>query len=110
MQPHSVVIDQQMDANHSVDPDMLFPQFMEVDYFRYHELSMDCNVEEVVIFDNYNFLDPANMAVKKSWTISSSTIPVNSNTTIRATDFIELKKGFNVPENTIFNAVTNPCY
>jgi beta-glucanase (GH16 family) len=39
MRPQYVVIDQQMDNNTSVNPNMPFPQYMSVDYFRYYELN-----------------------------------------------------------------------
>jgi len=69
---------------------------MLVDYVRVYSLKCEENpdmkvVNEIANFNTYNY------AVKKSITMSNATtIPANSNITLRATDFIELKPGFSI--------------
>ncbi len=109
--PTKVIIDLQTSGG-TCAPNSLtnLPQYMRVNYFRYYNLKMDCGRAEFVSANNFNFSNVANLGLKKSYTITNSNIPSGSNTTIRATDFIELGNGFEVPSNTIFNAVTTPCY
>jgi hypothetical protein len=67
---------------------------MRVDWVRVHQLKCDkyTVINEIPNFNTYNH------AVKKSITLSgATTIPANSNISLRATDFIELKAGFEVP-------------
>jgi beta-glucanase (GH16 family) len=105
-----IMIDLQIDGGHPPDPSTLVPQYMSINYFRYYRLKTDCNIAQIVTANNFDFTNAANLKLKKSYTITSSMIPSGSNVTIRATDFIEMGNGFEVPANTEFNAVTTPCY
>jgi beta-glucanase (GH16 family) len=71
-----------------------FTAQMLVDYVKVYNLKFDKStvVNEISNFNTYNY------AVKKSITLSgATTIPAGSNISLRATDFIELKAGFEVP-------------
>ena len=75
-------------------PNALFPYTYEIDYVRVHQLQCDKRtiVNEISNFNTYNY------AVKKSISMSNATtIPANNNISLRASDFIELKAGFEVP-------------
>mgnify|MGYP001290719444 CR=1 FL=1 len=87
--------------------DISLPQCFSIDYFRYYQLKMDCNT--VVNQSNVDFTT-FNYAVKKSITIGNSTIPQNSNVTLRATDFIQLNGGFTLPLGSELNIVPTPCF
>jgi hypothetical protein len=68
---------------------------------------MDCDsiVNEIFDFSNFYF------AVKKSITLSGLTIvPPNANITLRATDYIILNQGFEIPLETEFCLEINSCY
>ena len=81
--------------------------YFDVNYFRYYQLNMDCNtdVNEIADFDNFYF------AVKKSITLSGATIiPQNSKITLRATDYILLQSGFEVPLGAEFCIEPTSCY
>lgn len=71
-----------------------FPAKMEIEYVRLYELECDKNtvVTQISNFDTYNY------AVKKSISLSSTTIMSQSSKIfLRATNFIELKNNFEVP-------------
>jgi len=79
---------------------------MEVDYVKVYQLKCDKNtvVNEISNFNTFNY------AVKKSITLSgATTIPSGSNITLRATDFIELKAGFEVPTGRELYLDVTPC-
>ena len=80
--------------------------YFDINYFRYYKLKYDCktNVTQIPNFNTYNY------AVKKSISLSSTTtIPPNSNITLRATDFIELQAGFEVPAGAELYLDITPC-
>jgi len=109
--PTRVVIDLQTSGDACApNSQTTTPQNMKVNYFRYYTMKMDCNTPISVNSNNFDFTNNANLAVKKSYTITNSIIPSSLTTTIRAKDFIELGVGFEVPSNTVFNAVITPCY
>jgi len=78
---------------------------MLVDYVRVYTLKCDnIAVNEISNFNTYNY------AVKKSITMSNATtIPANSNITLRATDFIELKPGFSIDTGRELYLDVTPC-
>ncbi|MCL2313024.1 MAG: glycoside hydrolase family 16 protein [Firmicutes bacterium] len=78
---------------------------MRVDYVRVHKLICDKTpVNEIPNFNTYNY------AVKKSISLSNATtIPANSNIFLRATDFIELKSGFEVQTGRELYLDVTPC-
>jgi len=84
-----------------------FPSYMYIDAINVYRLNMDCNtdVNEIADFDNFYF------AVKKSITLSGATIiPQNSKITLRATDYILLQSGFEVPLGAEFCIEPTSCY
>jgi len=83
-----------------------FQEYMYVDYVKVYQLKCDKNsvVNEISNFNTYNY------AVKKSISLSNATtIPANSNITLRATDFIELKAGFTVDTGRELYLDVTPC-
>ena len=83
-----------------------FEEYMYVDYVKVYQLKYDCNtvVNEIPNFNAYCY------TVKKSISLSgATTIPPNSNISLRATDFIELKPGFEVPLGAELYLGVNPC-
>ena len=79
---------------------------MLVDYVKVYCLKCDKNavVTKITDFNNYNY------AVKKSISLDNqTTIPANSNITLRATDFIELKPGFEVQTGRELYLDVTPC-
>jgi beta-glucanase (GH16 family) len=82
---------------------------MKVDYFRFYELkTTDCNV--VINQSNFNFSNPANYSLKKSYTLTNSTLTSGQKSTLRATDFIILGNNFTVPLGAELTVNTNPCF
>jgi len=82
-----------------------FEEKMYVDYVKVYQLKCDKNtvVNEISNFNTYNY------AVKKSISLSNATtIPANSNISLRATDFIELKAGFEVQTGRELYLDVNP--
>lgn len=85
----------------------LFPYTYNVDYVKVYKLKMECSTEinqANLDFTNFNY------SVKKSITISNSSVPANSKVTLRATDFILINGEFTVPLGSEFAAVPTPCY
>ena len=83
-----------------------FQEYMYVDYVKVYQLKCDKTtvVNEISNFNTYNY------AVKKSITMSNATtIPSGSNITLRATDFIELKSGFEVQTGRELYLDITPC-
>jgi len=96
-----------------------------------HSPNDDCPITNNSIFPNYMYIEQANVwrlrcdnvpvieipdftqyqyGVKKSISLSGATIiPVDSNISLRATDYIELKNGFEVPLGAEFYVDINPC-
>jgi len=84
----------------------LFPYKFEIDYLKIYHLK--CGDKNIVVneinFNSYNY------TVKKSITMSgATTIPKNKSIFLRATDFIELKSGFEVPLGTNLFLAATPC-
>jgi len=93
-----------------VSPDYLlnsdsFEEYMYVDYVKVYQLKCSSAVvNEISNFNEYCY------TVKKSISLSSATtIPAGENITLRATDYIELANGFEVPPNTELYLDVNPC-
>jgi len=87
-----------------------FPSKMEVDYVKVYQLKYDCGTAVVGIPD-FSLFD---YKVKKSITLNSpmswsGRITKNLSTTLRATDFIELQGGFEVPLGVELYLDINPC-
>jgi len=85
----------------------LFPNYMYIDTANVY--CLNCNDKNIVVNEITNF-NIFNFAVKKSITMSNNTIiPARSNISLRATDFIELKNGFEVPLGAELYLDINPC-
>lgn len=85
----------------------LFPYTYEIDYVRIYKIKMDCNT--TIIQSNFNF-SSFEYAVKKSFTLSNSTVPSNTKVTLRATNFLELKGTFIVPFGSELTLSPTPCF
>lgn len=84
-----------------------FPSYMYVDHIKIYQLKMDCNavVNDISNFNTFNY------AVKKSISLGSSTsVPNNSKITLRATDYLEMDEGFEIPLGTEFTLYATSCY
>lgn len=88
-------------------PNTQFPYTVKVDYIRIYDLKMSC--DEVINKTNLDF-QTFNYSVKKSITLKSSTVPSNSQVTLRATDFVELQGNFEVPLGSEFTIVPTKCF
>ena len=92
--------------NDSITTNTILPYYYEVDYVKVYHLK--CDTMSVVVdipdFSNYYY------AVKKSITLSSNTtIPSNTTTCLRATDYIELRDGFETTLGATLYLTTCPC-
>jgi beta-glucanase (GH16 family) len=104
--PVRVILNLPIAKNFTPPTSQSFQKYMYVDYVKVYGLKYDCRrtVVEIPSFSNYNY------AVKKSISLSGATsIPSNSNICLRATDFIELKDGFEVPLGTEMYFDISPC-
>ena len=83
-----------------------FEEYMYVDYVKVYQLKCDKNtvVTQIPNFNTYNY------KVNKLISLNSTTvIPPNSNITLRATDYIELTNGFEVPLGSELYLDVSPC-
>ena len=89
-----------------------FRDRMYVDYIKVHQLKYDCDttvVNEIYDFNTYNY------AVKKSITLSGATnfgtitSEKRRSISLRASDFIALQPGFEVPLGVDIYMDVNPC-
>ena len=109
----NLIIDLQVDPS---DPGWCFSDisngilgYFDINYFRYHELEMDCTDEVTASEGNgFNF-STFDYKVKKSFTISNTSVP-SGGVTLRATDFIEISGEFEVPHGSDFVMAATPCY
>jgi len=86
--------------------------YFDVNYFRYHQLKYDCGtpVVEILNYDNPQLPNYYNYAVKKSISLSGvSSLTSGQNVSLRATDFIELKAGFEAPLGAELYLDINSC-
>jgi beta-glucanase (GH16 family) len=109
--PSQVVIDMQVDGGACApNSATLFPQKMKVNYFKYYRLKTQCNSNVLINNNNFDFNNPINFSVKKTYSITNTTIATGANVALRATDYINLGSGFEVPIGASFSALTTPCY
>jgi len=82
--------------------------YYDINYFRYYQLR--CG-NEIITESQGNGYDFNNFIfnVKKSCIFKNTSIPVGTNISIRATDFIELKENFEVPLGAELFLDVNPC-
>ena len=94
-------------SDNPISPNSIFPDYMYVDQASVY--CLNCADKNVVVNEISNF-NTFNYAVKKSISMSSATtIPAGSDIYLRATDFIELKAGFEVPVGRELYLDVNPC-
>lgn len=78
----------------------------DINFFGYYELNLDCKtiVNDISDFSTYDY------AVKKSISLGgATTIPTNSKITLRATDFLELNAGIEIPIGAEFVLYQSDC-
>jgi hypothetical protein len=83
-----------------------FEEYKYVDYVKVYQLKCDKNtaIAQIPNFNTYNY------AVKKYISLSNTTtIPPNSNITLRAAEYIELTHGFEVPLGSELYLDVSPC-
>ena len=93
-------------APNTVTNNTIFPNYMYIDQANVYKLRCDANtvVVEIPNFSNYQY------GIKKSIKLSGTTqLPTGETTCLRATDFIELTNGFEVPLGTGFFADVHDC-
>lgn len=106
--PVRIILNMAVQKNSRYHPpkDNPFTEYMYVDYVRVYDLK--CSKNTVV--NEINNLTTYNYGIKKSITLSKATvIPAGSNIHLRATDFIELKTGFEVGSNSQLYLDITPC-
>ena len=84
----------------------IFPNYMYVDQCNVYQLKCDKNtvVNEITNYNTFNY------AVKKSISLSGvSSLTLGQNVFLRATDYIELKDGFTIPNGAELYLDNNPC-
>lgn len=82
----------------------IFPATWQYKDFKYYQLKTKCN--ENIIEENFDFINH-DYYVQKSYHLTNSTIPNNSNVIIRAVDDILLDGNFEVPLGSNFNAIVH---
>jgi len=90
----------------------IFPDYMYIEQANVWRLKYDCNtvVTEILNYDNPQAPNYYNYAVKKLISLSGvSSLTSGQNVSLRATDYIELKNGFEVPLGAEFYVDINPC-
>ena len=93
-------------ADCSLTANTVFPAYMYVDDANAYRLKCDKNT---VVNEIYNY-NTFNYAVKKSISLSGvSSLSFGQNVSLRATDFIELKAGFEVPLGAELYLGINSC-
>jgi len=86
--------------------DSLLPNYMYIDQANVYKLKYECDsiVNEIHNYDEFYY------AVKKSISLSSvSSLFSGENVSLRATDYIELESGFEVPYGAELYLDINPC-
>lgn len=86
------------------DASSVFPATWQYRNFKYYQLKTKCN--EDIIEENFDFINH-DYYVQKSYHLTNSTIPNNSNVIIRAVDDILLDGDFEVPLGSSFNAIVH---
>ncbi len=99
------VLDKDKDGTSILDVGS-FPFTYQTDYIKAYRLKKDCDsVITFIDFSTYIY------KLKKSIALSgSTTVPSGGSISLRAVDFIELKDGFEVPNNTNFYLNINECF
>lgn len=84
-----------------------FPYELIIDYIKIYKLKLDCNTTEIISgtfnFQNFDY------KVKKSYTVSNTSLSNTDKVTLRATDFVKLNEGFTVPLGAEFCVLPTEC-
>jgi hypothetical protein len=84
-----------LNNNCLISENTIFPNYIYVEQANAYRLKLDCENDIIEIYD----FDKFDYVVKKSITLSgASIIPPKKRIALRATDYIELTSGFEVPE------------
>lgn len=103
--PMFVYLTFQIDINgNAPDSSTSFPLFWKFKHFKYYRLKTDCNTS--IVQSNFDFINH-DYKVYKSYSLSNSTVPNNSNIVLRAKDYILLNGEFTVPLGSTFMAITH---
>lgn len=93
-------------VENTISSNTILPNYYRIAQANVYRLKYNCNtvIVEIPNFSSYQY------NVKKSITLSGSTqLPAGSDIHLRATEFIDLTNGFEVPIGTAFYANTSPC-
>lgn len=80
---------------------------LDIEYIKIYALKKNC--AEEVIASNFDF-NTHNYSLKKLYRLSNSVVPVGAKVSLRATNEIELKEGFEVSSGAEFNAIITKCH
>ncbi|KWW40575.1 MAG: hypothetical protein F083_1501 [bacterium F083] len=86
------------------DASTIFPLYWQFKNFKYYRLKTDCSIS--VVEDNFDFVNH-DYKVYKSYSLSNSTIPNNTNVVLQARDYIILNGEFNVPLGSTLTMITH---
>ena len=82
--------------------------YFDINYFRYYQLLCSSEIITEAQGNGYNF-NNYTYKVKKSCIFKNASVPNNTDISIRATDFIELKENFEVPLGATLYLDITPC-
>ncbi len=92
------------------DSNTAFPYELSVDFAKVYKLKMDCTDEITPAEGNgFNF-STFDYKVKKSFTISNTSLSSSDKVTLRATDFVQLNGDFEVPYGAEFCIFPTECH
>lgn len=81
-----------------------FPLYWQFKNFKYYKLNTDCDIE--IVQDNFDFFNH-DYKVYKSYTLSDSNVPCNTNVVLHANDYILLNGELNVPLGSTLTMITH---
>lgn len=105
--PMRITLDEMIDLSRPIVNPSTFPLIYRVNYVRVYRLRQNCDViiNEIPNFSTYTY------SLKKAIYMSNATtIPLGTTQSLRAVDEIELRDGFEAPNNTTLYLNTNVCY
>jgi beta-glucanase (GH16 family) len=88
-----------------------FPDEMVIDYIKVNKLKCDCN--DTVVIETNSDLNSYDYSVKNNISFISNgnniVLPSNTKSVFRATNYILIDKGFELPSNTEFEVIIHSC-
>ncbi|HTA84409.1 MAG TPA: glycoside hydrolase family 16 protein [Bacteroidia bacterium] len=111
MNPMKILMSIQLSSGCSFYPGTPFPQFMQIDYFRYYKLNLDCGTSSTILSNtdlaNYVF------SVKSSIVLGSTGSIISLNPTdnkcFRAVNTITVSGDFTAPLGSQFTLIPSAC-